>query len=192
MTPVQQEGRDDGGHNPDAVTFAAFYRQTAIETLRSVRRNLPNQPEAAKDVTQDSYLAMWKKWPTRRDRTAEDNVRYLKGIAARKAIDWYRSRQPVASLDGDHTFGTEDIGFTQVEDEIAILQTVRAIVEGMAPVMRAVANMYLMDGCTAAEIARTLGIASSTVRTHIQRIRKVLSPYVQAGSTRSHEGGELS
>src|SRR5687768_594868 len=93
MTPMRPRGTPPDPHDGAKSTFAAFYDATAVRIFRTVRRMTAGDRQLASDVTQDSFLVMWQRWPQRQRFSHDDNRKYVRGIAAHKVADWYRAQR---------------------------------------------------------------------------------------------------
>lgn len=180
---VHAEPRDD-----DLCSFDAFYRAAAAHTFDQVRRIVPDR-ETARDVTQEAYLVMLQCWPSRQHSSLKNNRQYVMGIAANKAIDWYRRRCREVELDDEIEISVDDAGFGAVMDDMSLETAVREVIKKQPPRRRAVAVLFFLQGFDYCEIAKELDMAESTARTHVQRLRSLLKPHIDQNNDRNR-GGE--
>jgi RNA polymerase sigma factor (sigma-70 family) len=146
---------------------------------------------AAKDATQEAYLVMYQRWPVRRSRSLDENRRYVIGIAVKKVADWFRATRD-GQLHDDLEVGIDDRRFVEILDEQSVLAEVRALIDRQPARRRAVGSLFFLEGyedCT--EIGQILGISGSTVRTHVERLRKLLRPLVEQILGRDQGGDQL-
>jgi RNA polymerase sigma-70 factor (ECF subfamily) len=183
MTTVRSQEGSAGSSDDRLTSFTAFYLDTVDRTFQIAWRTTSNNQALAEDATQDAYLAMFKRWNERSGEPTESNRRYVVGIAVNKVVDWYRRKPHLTELDEQYDCGAEETGFTEVLDELTILQDVRGLIFTQPPRRRAVAVLFFLEQYNYAEIAKTLGITESTVRTHVERLRKQLRPYIQMINT---------
>lgn len=77
----------------DARVFDAFYQECAPR-LRAFLRQILGSPQAADDIVQDTFVALWKRpngfQPGRGSLRA-----YLYGIARNRAAEWWRGQRPL-------------------------------------------------------------------------------------------------
>ena len=179
---------DSRGEAPE--DFAEFYAATLAGVLRTVRR-LAGDHQHAVDATQEAYARMLERWPDRRCHAREANRRYTVAIASNLVIDWYRQTGRLAPLDEQYDVGEEDPGFETVTDELSTLRAVRDFIDRQPFRRRAVAVLFFLQQQTYAEVAQALGIKESTVRTHVERMRSLLKPYLDQ-VTEMERGGERS
>ena len=158
--------------------FARFYSATVARVLGVARRTAAGDRDLAWDATQEAYARMLQRWPQRQRLWLADNRRYASAVAVNLVIDAYRQRGRGAELDDETDIGFDDPGFAAVLDELALLGAVRDALGRQPARRRAVGVLYLIEGLSTAEIANALGMAESTVRTHVERLRVVLKPYV--------------
>lgn len=117
-------------------------------------------------------------WQDRQDRPSEDNRRYVLGIVSKKIADWYRARD-------NRCVGLEDVDWPADEptpadtcDESAVFSAVRDLLDSQPDRRRAVGVLFFLEQWNHAEIAATLAMHESTVRTHLHRLRLLLKPLI--------------
>lgn len=177
---------------PDArlsAEFETFYLATITRTQVIATRLACGDLHVAADATQEAYIVMWQRWPHRRGLPTAHNQRYVIGIVSNKVCDWYRRSNSAQSRWDDRDIAVEDLGHARVLDELATLAAVRDAVERQPPRRRAVGILFFLEGWTVADIADSLQLTPSTVRTHVQRLREVLKPFVDS-ITELGRGGE--
>lgn len=174
---------------PDSAGFEGFYETTKQRTFDAVRRALAGDKHIASDITQDAFVVMLRQWDVRRQRSLEDNTRYLIGIAMNLVKKWFASQNRLRELDDSNVPAKDDSGFVQVLDELALLKGVRNVIAQQPPQRRLVSIMFFLQGNTVNEIASCLALSPSTVRTQVQRMRERLQPYVER-SAELGQGGE--
>ena len=76
----------------DADAFVRFYR-THEARLRSFLRRSVADPKAAEDIAQEAFLQLWQR-PNGFNPARGTLKAYLFGVAANRAADWWRRRQP--------------------------------------------------------------------------------------------------
>lgn len=129
--------------------------------------------EDAEDVTQETFLRLVRAAPEFRD---EDHCRaWLLRVAANCAGDltrspWRRRRRPLeeaASLGAPPPEPPEDGALAAV---LALPERYRTVV-----------HLYYYEDCSAAEIARLLGMREGTVHTRLSRARAMLREAMEEG-----------
>jgi RNA polymerase sigma factor (sigma-70 family) len=163
-----------------AERFEAFYRSTVQRTFDLMRRAAAGDKHLAEDSMQEAYVVVWSRWGDRASRTVEDNRRYLVGIAMHKLADWYRRHDRFREFEPEHHDDVDDRSVDAVVDERALMQAVRTVLVGQPDRRRLVGTLYFLENYSYDEIALTLDIDVSTVRTQVQRLRAVLRPYADA------------
>jgi RNA polymerase sigma factor (sigma-70 family) len=160
----------------DSATFGAFYESTAKQVTATVRRMTKGDDNLTADVVQDAYLEMLRCWARREGHLRDDNRKYVVGIAANKVSDVYRRRQKLAELDVELDVASfEDEVVDRLDEDVA-LAAVRELIDRQPPRRRVVVTMYFIEGIEYADIARSVGITESTVRTQVERFFKLLTP----------------
>src|SRR3989442_13804568 len=142
-------------------------------------------PELAREVVQDTFLRSWE--DARRGRVPW----WLMGIARNRAIDLLRSRSHQARLRERTTLPpaistalSHDPAETVVARR-AVLDALRELSEGQR---RAIELAYY-GGLTQTEIANELGEPLGTIKSRtreaLERLRKVLGPFIQSAGGRT-------
>lgn len=76
----------------DSRAFEGFYRDTAPRLQNFLRHLLPGGP-AAEDVTQDTFLQIWRRPNGFRPECGSLRA-YVFGIGRKRAAEWWRHQQP--------------------------------------------------------------------------------------------------
>jgi len=168
-----------GMPGPSDDDFELFYVATAQRTFDSVRRAAAGDKHLAGDATQEAYLAMLRQWPHRCARSLTDNQRYVIGIAMHKLADAYRVRGRERELDVGIGAAVEDEEIDRLVDRYSVEQAVRDLIAAQPMRRRLVAVLFFLEDRGYDEIAAMLDLAPSTVRTHVDRVRRQLRPYVE-------------
>lgn len=192
MTPVEPPG-SDGDADPDLLQdFTDFYKSTVYRTFRTAYQAAGGDKDVAHDATQEAYIVMLKRWRDNK-KPEGDACRYVVGIAVRKVADFYRSRlrDCCAPFDEEDDPGCHETGYASLLDTITVLPVVLAVLKRAPRQQREVGVLYFLEEFDYPEIAETLGIAGTTVRTHVHRLRKKLRPLIDR-TTLDDQGGEQS
>ncbi|MET8848515.1 sigma-70 family RNA polymerase sigma factor [Amycolatopsis sp. NPDC004625] len=172
MTQMESPGPPSSA--PLVESYEAFYRATADRTFRAVLRIAAGDRDVAQDATQEAYCQMLRLWSLRRNRSIEDNRKYVLGIASKKVIDVFRGRRKLTELDDEMEVCAEDAQLAAVLDRATVIKTVLEVIVRQPAQRRAVAVLFFIEDLTDEEVASALTMNRSTVRTHIQRARSVL------------------
>ncbi|HZM83259.1 MAG TPA: sigma-70 family RNA polymerase sigma factor [Candidatus Limnocylindrales bacterium] len=179
MTTVDERNEPESAERADHAMFEAFYRATVTQIFATACRYLYGKTDAANEVVQEGYTAIWRSWASRRSLSLDDNMKYLARIVYFKVVDHFRGTRFTDEFDEVVHYRSDQ---PAVEDsaltELGILRLVRQHLDHEPPRRRAVALMYFLDGLDVDQIAATLQMSHSTVRTHIERSRKILRRYV--------------
>lgn len=146
-------------------------------TVRLQRRC--NDREVVGDVVQDTFVAMWQE--ARSWRGDADVAAWLWGIAFRRMVSRLRKRKDVLLMpDWDASaLGAR----ASVEDQILLgveYGDLGAALRRLSPEFRAVVQACVLDGLTAREAGRLLGVRESTVKTRLHRAKSQLRGHLAA------------
>jgi RNA polymerase sigma-70 factor (ECF subfamily) len=151
----------------DEQAFNDFYTQTAPR-LQAFLRHIVGSHEAAEDVAQETYTAIWNRLNGYKPEVGQLRA-YLYGAARKQAVDWYRKQSPTRrASDGD------------VIDDIAVPSQVekRSIVEDafqrLPAEQRALLWLREVEGQSYEELAMILEIPIGTVRSRLFAAREAL------------------
>ena len=152
--------------------FATFYT-SAFPIVMSRVFLLVGQRHLAEDLAQDAMVVMMQQWRDRSGHPLTANVAWAVGIAANLA---YRHRRRL--LTGARIMARWATHFspvvTHVDTEVLGRDETYRQIARLSRQQRAVAVLRVLGDQSVEEIAATLGISASTVRTHLQRIRAQL------------------
>lgn len=144
--------------------------------LLSHAHNMTGNLDAAKDVTQESWIHIIKRLKTLDDPAAFPGWAYQ--IVTRRSIDWVRGRQrdrrrfeknrTAAHEKPNHTTPNNDL--EQDEQKQRILDTLQQL-----PVdQRAVLSMHYLEDLSTPQIAQALNIPRGTVKSRMHQARNNL------------------
>jgi RNA polymerase sigma-70 factor (ECF subfamily) len=172
---------------PDVeADFEAFYRRTFAYVFKAALREAGWHRQAAEDATQQAYavlLTKWNEWVEdpavgrvlRCDLSVDLNRAYVRGIAVKQVLRWRREHRRQTELP-EHVI---DVAFVTQFDTSLVRDEFLKAIEDMPRRQRQVVSMMFLDDLTPVEIAERLRISDSTVRTHLDRARDRLEPYVK-------------
>lgn len=144
--------------------FEVFY-ETEYHAVLAFARVLTGDGEKAEDLTQDSFLAAYEKWPK-----LVNPEGWIRGVVANKAKSgWRRSRVERRAL--DRLSAEPRVGPELPVDTEAFWSTVRGLPTRQAQALA----LYYLEDRSAAEIGGIMGCAESTARKHLSRGRRKLA-----------------
>lgn len=158
-------------------SFKAFYEATAKRTFATAYRVAGNRA-VAEDATHEAYTVMLAKWPEREHCALSANQQYVIGIAVHKVLDWYRRADRFEPMSDEDDRPAADGAHEHLVDYLLLYKEVRQVLESRPVVSRTVGILYFLEGFTPKEVADALGLAPSTVRTHVYRLRERLRSLV--------------
>jgi len=139
----------------------------------------------AEEVTQQAFFEIYRCWTVRQVRPEESNRRYVVRIMANKLADHYRHAGRLAPWENDAAPAWVD---PEPDEPTAEYHMLRQLIDEQPPRRRAVIVLYFLEDFDYDEIARTLEMKASTVRTHVQRARAALLPYAEQLRRAMEEG----
>jgi RNA polymerase sigma-70 factor (ECF subfamily) len=149
--------------------------------LYAFLRGVVGEDELARDLTQDTFLAMWRM--VQRGAPPFDTVhpdaerrRWLFQVAYHRAISALRHRHVLRwhSLDELDDAGHATIGALSFEDDLAESQALRAALTSLAPQDAACLLLIVVQDFTAAETGQILGATPAAVAKRFARAKQRL------------------
>ncbi len=160
-----------------------YVRHGAWLHARLMRRC--NDPEVVVEVVQDTFVALWK--DARSFRHEGEVGAWLWGIAFRRMVSRLRSRRDVVLLpEWDMAPSPEQV-LPSAEDQVLLgveYGDLATALRRLSPELRSVVQAVVLDGLTAKEAGRLLGVRENTVRTRLHRAKAQL----RASLTEPQEG----
>jgi RNA polymerase sigma factor (sigma-70 family) len=139
----------------------------------NVALRITGDAELAKDVYQEVFLAIWRRWPPRQEPSSWGA--YLYRVTVRKAIEMARrSRAVVASVDGTDRASPRcepDQGLRFDELQQRLTRSLAKLPERQADVF----VLSRIEGLDHEAIAEVLGCSRNTVRVSLHRAVKQLA-----------------
>jgi RNA polymerase sigma factor (sigma-70 family) len=172
MTSIDGRPPDSSEASPLAPDFDQFYAAAFPSILGRVFLVVGNK-HLAEDLAQDAMVEMLQQWDNRRTLPIAANTAWAIGIAVNLTRRHQRRLVTGARAVARWAAGAQSSAAFFETDVLARDEVYRRIAK-LSKKQRAVAVLWAFAGMTAEEIARTLDISSSTVRTHLQRIRRHL------------------
>ncbi|MBO1334028.1 RNA polymerase sigma factor [Streptomyces sp. VRA16 Mangrove soil] len=152
----------------DADALAALYDRHAGWLHARLSRRCAD-PEAVREVLQDTFLAVWRSASAHRGGEVGG---WLWTIAARRLVDQQRVQARAERFDPP----AADAAPSAEEHVLAGLRygDVGTALDRISPELRDVLRATVVDGLTTREAARLLGIPEGTVKTRASRARREL------------------
>lgn len=153
-------------------TFKALVDDYSVQVLNTAVRIL-GDPEKARDVHQEVFLAIWKRWHKYDARTNWDA--YLYRATVRKAIEFAkRSRNEKSLRQGSE----DDISRERPDGPLRKAELLQKLAGCLAKLPKRQADVFVLsrfEGLGAGRIAGLLGCSQKTVRVHLHRALKRLA-----------------
>jgi RNA polymerase sigma-70 factor (ECF subfamily) len=146
------------------------------------------EPEAAEDAAQEVFLRvyrnLWRYNPERPFGT------WLMSIAAHYCIDRLRRRKmTLFSMDEEDAIELPDLGAPDPERETVKneeRQRLHRLLQSLDPLDRAALTLRYWNDCSEAEIAETLSLTVSAVKSRLHRARRALGKTWQEQEHQNH------
>lgn len=163
----------------DATALRELYDRHAPVLAVRLRRRC-SDPDLVADALQDTFVAVWK--AAGRFRGDGEVAAWLWGIAIRRLISRLRGKPAVATVplrdQDEYEVAAEELVLAGVE-----YGDLAGALEQLSPEFRAVIEATVLDGLTAREASRLLGIPVGTVKTRAMRAKAQLRVNLAGGST---------
>lgn len=165
--------------SPEAYGELVRRHQTAVY---NVAFRLVGERQAALDVTQDAFVRAYRSLQTFKQDLPFGP--WIKRIATNVALSWLERRAPLVSLPRRQNESGEDTGEETLSDESAepervylegeAAQALRGAILALPVHYRAVVELRHFQDLAYDDIAATLGIPLSDVKSHLFRARRML------------------
>lgn len=152
----------------DVDAFESLFRQYQGEVFRWIMRIVRNRA-AAEDLTVETFWRMYRAH-ARFDCAGGNCGGWLRRIATNVAIDHLRRARPETSLP-DELANSPGIGAAEQAD---LHRTIYSALERLAPRLRVVVLLALVEEEPYDEIAKALGISVGAVKVRVHRGVKIL------------------
>ena len=134
----------------------------------------------AEEITQDTFLQVYKKLPTLRDPYQFAGWLYV--IANRRCLDWLRKQKSTMEpLEDTHVDEVEKLSYThylsehrEAEVEEHRREVVKKLLEKLPESERTVMTLFYLGEMTMKEISKFLGVSVKTISSRLSRARKRL------------------
>lgn len=150
-------------HQGERVEFEWIFRSTYTSVLRTTYLVLHDRGRA-EEVTQDAFLRLYERW--RGVSTIEHPEAWVRRVAVRAAVrSAQRTRLRSAPPPDDEQ---------PAWDVLPDVDLARAVAS-LAPQQRAAVALHYLDDLKVEDVARHLGVSTSTVKQHLSRARTRLA-----------------
>ena len=134
----------------------------------------------AEDITQDTFLQVYKKLPTLKD--PHQFAGWLYVIANRRCLNWLRKQKSaMQSLEDTRVDEVEKLSYThylserrEAAAEERRRETVKKLLEKLPESERTVMTLFYLGEMTMKEISKFLGVSVKTISSRLSRARKRL------------------
>jgi RNA polymerase sigma-70 factor (ECF subfamily) len=153
----------------DADALGALYDRYG-RVVFGVLYQMLGSPEAAEEVTQDAFHAVWRRAHTYRAERGSVRV-WLLAITRNAAIDWRRTKGKRLERDATIDEAAALVEETALEDRVITslgAERVRAAVAALPPEQRLVLSLAFWSGLSQSEIAARTSVPLGTVKTRVR------------------------
>jgi len=172
-------GAREGPPGPDAP-FAALVEEYSASVYR-LARSVVRDPAMADDVTQDTFIAVWKHLD---DFKGTGSMRgWILRIAHNTAVSTLRRVKDTATDPTMLPDTTESITVTRVVEGRTAVRELGAALEELDELSREIVVLREVEGLSYDDIAEALDVPIPTVKTRLLRARRQLAVSLQGWRT---------
>ncbi len=167
------------GHDQDAMVLL---HQKYVDLVYSVVYRVLNEPSAAEEATQDSFMKVWQSAASF-DLARGSLISWLARIARNTAIDHLRLRSRQSGLDDSLDAAEETRSLPLPEDwqDRERAQGLRMALDALPPDQSQVLALSYFGGMSQSDIAEHLGLPLGTVKTRMRiGLQKLKNAWVNA------------
>ncbi len=152
--------------------------ETYLSFLRGVCHRYVPDPDATKDILQDSFIKIFRSINTFEYRGAGSLRAWMKQVTTYQALSYIRSRRHFFLLDETYDLPEET---TETEPDIASVPTeaIQEMIQELPTGYRLVFCLYAIDGLSHKQVAHQLGIKEGTSASQYARAKKILAKKIQ-------------
>jgi RNA polymerase sigma-70 factor, ECF subfamily len=169
----------------DADALGALYDRYG-RVIFGVLYQMIGSPEAAEEVAQDAFHAVWRRARTYRAERGSVRV-WLLAIARNAAIDWMRTKGKRLEREATIDEAASVVEDVTVEDRVITTlgaERVRAAVASLPAEQREVVSLAFWSGLSQSEIAARTSVPLGTVKTRVRLgMAKLRERLVGTGTT---------
>jgi len=169
-------GRAQGVGTPSDDSFAALVEEYSAAVYR-LARSVVRDPALADDVTQDTFIAVWKHLGGYR---GEGSMRgWILRIAHNTAVSTLRRVRDTATDPAKLPDASEPIPVTRVVEGRIAVEALNAALSDLDELSRAIVVLREVEGLSYDDIAHALDVPIPTVKTRLLRSRRQLAVSLQ-------------
>jgi RNA polymerase sigma-70 factor (ECF subfamily) len=147
--------------------FDAFFRSTIDRVVGSLLL-ITRDVHAAEDATQDAYARAYQRWT--RVRSLERPDLWVLRVATNLAINSWKKHKRESVLNENQGGSARDGGGDELIDQTCLEWGL----DQLSPKQRSAFVLHYAQGWDVPAVAQRMGMAESTVDTHLQRARRRL------------------
>jgi RNA polymerase sigma-70 factor (ECF subfamily) len=160
------------------ILYERFYGYALKIAFRYIHRY-----EEAVDVTNDGFVKVFRNMERfdYKDKVFPERLlmAWIKRIIINTSIDVLRKNKMEAEIDGIPEYVWEIADDNHQADQSLLFKELIGHVKELPPVYRVVFNMFVIDGCTHFEIAKSLGISVGTSKSNLSRARVIMQKIIK-------------
>jgi RNA polymerase sigma-70 factor, ECF subfamily len=139
-----------------------------LRIRRQLRSLIPDSDDL-EDVTQDCLVKAW----VHRDslKCEERRSGWVYRLVRNEFVSWLRRRDSRRRVDSEWAAGLGTRTHVSGEDRIVARLWIDRMLQDLGDVDRQILELRYVQGMTSAEVGRTLGLASSSARCRLHRLR---------------------
>jgi RNA polymerase sigma factor (sigma-70 family) len=135
---------------------------------RQLRSLIPD-PDDLEDVTQDCLVKAWARQDSLR--SEERRSAWVYRLVRNEFVSWLRKRDSLRRGDNEWAADLGTRTHASGEDRIVARLWIDQMLQELGDVDRQILQLRYVQGMTSAEVGRTLGLASSSARCRLHRLR---------------------
>ena len=160
----------------EQLDLAQLVRAHQVGVWRYLRF-LGAQPAEADELTQETFLALWRAPFTVRDAAATKS--YLRTIARNTLLKSLRTQQRTPSAVAFDELEAEWLGFARDDDGEHWLLALRHCLAEATPRVRTALDRFYADGCSREQLGRELGMSEEGIKSLLRRSREALRACIE-------------
>ncbi len=130
--------------------------------------------QEAEDNLQDGFITIFKKVKQFKYKGSFEG--WMKRIVINTALQKYREKNVLNLINEENI--SEEVSVEVAEEEVS-LDYLLNLIQGLPNQYRLVFNLYILDGYSHKEVAKTLGISEGTSKSNLSRARNILKRKIE-------------